>query len=158
MATDEAKKANAQRMMMLSMKVLISEVWDTLGDSSLALVDGMGEAILEMMEKEQGLEIAGEDIPAIGKEIDRILVDEYGLAGEVSLEVAPDQTSGKTKIQGCHNTHFCDQLVASGVKTPFICPVMLVTTALLKDKGIKARISYERWQDGKGCIFNTKLF
>ena len=61
MATDDAKKANAQKMMMLSMKVMISEVWDTLGDSSMALSHGMGDAILEMMEKEQGLEIAAEN-------------------------------------------------------------------------------------------------
>jgi hypothetical protein len=156
MATDEAKKANAQRMMMLSMKVLISEVWDTLGDSSIALADGMGDAVLAMMEKEQGLEIGGEDPAAIGKEIDRILVDEYGLANEVTLE-SDGTTFADTKISGCHNTQFCDQLVASGVKMPFICPVMLVSASLLKQKGIKAHITYERWQAGKGCIFHLKV-
>jgi hypothetical protein len=150
MATDEAKKANAQRMMMLSMKVLISEVYDTLGDSCMALSHGMGDEILKMMEKEQGLEIAAEDPLALGKEIERILVDEYGLAHEITIKT--DMVKTDINVKGCNNTFFCDQLVANGVKIPFICPVMLATSAALRQLGYKGRANIERWQEGKGCI------
>jgi hypothetical protein len=155
MATDEAKKANAQRMMLLTMKVLISEVWDTLGDSSIALSHGMGDAILGMMEKEQGLEIAAEDPMAVGKEIERILVDEYGLAREIIID-PKSQTDTDLKVSGCNNTYFCDQLTASGVKTPFICPAMLATSAALRKLGYSGHVSIERWQEGKGCIVHFK--
>ena len=155
MATDDAKKANAQKMMMLSMKVMISEVWDTLGDSSMALSHGMGDAILEMMEKEQGLEIAAENPMAVGKEIERILVDEYGLAHEITIE-SDGVKDTDLKVKGCNNTYFCDQLTASGVKTPFICPAMLSTSAALRKLGYKGRVSIERWQEGKGCIVHFK--
>jgi hypothetical protein len=155
MATDEAKKANAQRMMLLAMKVLISEVWDTLGDSCMALSHGMGDAILKMMEKEQGLEIAAEDPVAVSKEVERILVDEYGLAKEISLETDGVSDSA-LKVKGCSNTPFCDQLVAGGVKIPFICPAMLATSAGLRKMGYKGSVKIERWQEGSGCIVRFK--
>ncbi len=150
MATDEAKKANAQRMMMLSMKVLLSEVYDTLGDSCMALSHGMGDAVLKMMEKEQGLEIAAEDPLALGKEIERILVDEYGLAQEITIKT--DMVKTDISVKGCNNVLFCDQLIANGVKIPFICPVMLATSAALRQLGYKGRVNIERWHEGKGCI------
>jgi hypothetical protein len=155
MANDEAKKANALRMVRLMLQVLTSEVYDTLGDSSMALAGGMGEAMLAMFEKEQGLEVGGEDPLAIGKEIDRILVDEYGFADEIALvPITPGVAD--IKVKGCTNTSFCDKLVASGVKTPFICPVMLSCNSALVHMGLVDRISIERWQEGKGCIVHFK--
>ena len=107
-------------------------------------------AVLEMMEKEQGLEVAAEDPLALGKEIERILVDEYGLAHEITIET--DMVNTDIKVRSCNNTSFCDQLVASGVKTPFICPVMLATSAALRKIGYQGHAKIERWQEGKGSI------
>ena len=154
MATEEAKKENALRLTSLCLEVLASEVWDTLGDSSMALANGMGDAVLEMIEKEQGLEIAGEDIADIEKEMDRIAAVEYGFAQEISIENTPD--GANEKVKGCTNTYFCDKLIKAGVKTPFICPMMLSGSALLRRLGIKDRIQIERWQDGKGCIIHYR--
>ena len=155
MATDEAKKANALRMTQLMLQILSSEIWDTLGESSMALTGGMGEAMLAMFEKEQGLEVGGEDPLAIGKEINRILADEYGLAEEITL--VPIETGvADIKAKGCHNAYFCDKMIASGVKIPIVCPVMLSCNTALSHMGYKEKINIERWQEGKGCIVHFK--
>jgi hypothetical protein len=155
MATDEAKKMNALRMTSLSLEVLAAEIWDTLGESSMALANGMGDAILEMVEKEQGLEIAGEDPVAVGKEINRILSDEYGYTQEITMVTEPNVGSD-VKAKGCLNTTFCDKLIKSGVKTPFTCPIMLLGSAALRQMGLKYRITIDRWPEGKGCIIHYK--
>jgi hypothetical protein len=155
MATDEAKKENALRMALVMLQVLTSEVYDTLGESSMALANGMGEAMLAMFEKEQGLEVGGEDPIAIGKEVDRILVDEYGFADEIAL--VPIETGvADIKVKACRNTFFCDKMLVSGMKTPFICPAMLTCKTALVHMGFKEQITYERWQEGKGCIFHFR--
>lgn len=154
MATDEAKKANALRMTSLSLEVLAEEVWDTLGESSMALAKGMGDAILEMLEKEQGLELAGEDPVAVGTEINRILVDEYGYAQEISMINLAVGEKVDVKVKGCINTAFTDRLTKAGVKTPFICPMMLLGGALLRRVGMNPHITIERWPEGKGCIIH----
>jgi hypothetical protein len=153
MATDEAKKMNALRMTALSLEVLAAEVWETLGDTSMALSRGMGDAILEMMEKEQALEIAAENPLAVGKEIERILVDEYGLAQEITIKTDGSKDTDLF-VKGCNSTYYCDRMVASGVKIPFTCPAMLATSAVLRKLGYKGRVDIERWQDGKGCIIH----
>lgn len=160
MATDEAKKLNALRMTTLSLQVLAAEVWDTLGDSSMALANGMGDALLEMLEKEQGLEIAGEGPAVIGTEINRILVDEYGYANEISMIVdgTSDNPSGAVvSVKGCINTANTDKLLKAGVKIPFICPMMLIGNALLRRVGMNVRINIERWPEGKGCKIHYKV-
>jgi hypothetical protein len=155
MATDDAKKENALRMAAVMLQVLASEVYDTLGESSMALANGMGEATLAMFEKEQGLEVGGEDPIAIGKEIDRILVDEYGLAEEIVI--VPIETGvADMKIKSCKSTFMCDKMVASGMKVPFTCPAMLTCKTALAKMGFKEQITYDRWQEGKGCIFHYK--
>jgi hypothetical protein len=77
-------------------------------------------------------------------------VDEYGLAHEITINT--DMVKTDINVKGCNNTYFCDQLVANGVKIPFICPVMLATSAALRQLGYKGRVNIERWQEGKGCI------
>jgi hypothetical protein len=153
MATDEAKKINALRMTSLSLEVLAEEVWDTLGESTMALSRGMGDAILAMFEKEQGLEVAAENPEAMGKEIERILVDEYGYAQEITL-VVDAKMNADFKVKGCINTAFTDKLLKAGVKTQFTCPVMLVTGAAMRQLGMKGHVNIERWQEGKGCIIH----
>jgi hypothetical protein len=155
MATDEAKKENTIRRLKLMVQVMTTQIYDILGESSMALAGGMGEAMLAMFEKEQGLELAGEDPVSVAKEVDRILVDEYGIADEISL-VSIETGVADIKCKGCKSTAFCDNIVASGVKIPFICPVMLTCNAALSKIGYKEQFTYERWPDGKGCIFHVK--
>jgi hypothetical protein len=150
MATEEAKKENMLRMTELSLEVLAAEVWDTLGESSMVLGRGMGDAILEMLEKEEGLEIAGEDSLNVGKEIERIFVDEFGFAKEISVDVDKDAVA-TIKVTNCINTKFTDKMLASGVKMNYTCPIMLATGSALRQMGLKGRVNIERWPEGKGC-------
>lgn len=150
MATDEVKKENTLRMTELSLQVLAAEVWDTLGESAFVLGRGMGDAILEMLEKEEGLEVAGENSEDIGKEINRIFVDEFGFAKEISLEVDSNKV-GTIKVNGCINTRFTDKMLASGVTMNYTCPIMLVASAAMRQLGMKGRVKIDRWQEGKGC-------
>jgi hypothetical protein len=150
MATEEAKKENMLRMTELSLEVLGAEVWDTLGETAMVLGRGMGDAILEMLEKEEGLEIAGESSLDVGKEIDRIFVDEFGFAKEISVDVDQDAVA-TIKVNGCINTKFTDKMLASGVKMNFTCPIMLATSAALRQMGMKGRVNIVRWPEGKGC-------
>jgi hypothetical protein len=155
MATDEAKKLNALRMLNLSMEVLASEVWDTFGESSMAMTSGMGDALLEMVEKEQGLEIAGEDPVAIAKELNRILVDEYGYAQSIDMKVNGAE-SAEVTIKGCINTYFTEKLLKTGVKVPFTCPMMLLGTAMLRRLGVKNHVEYAHKTGEKVCVFHYK--
>ena len=150
MATEDEKKLNMLHMTQLSLEVLAAEVWDTLGETSMVLANGMGDAILEMIEKEEGLEIAGENPLDVGKEINRIFVDEFGFAKEISLDVDKDNIA-TMKVTSCSNTKLTDKLLADGVTTAYICPIMLACSAALRNMGIKSHVKIERWQEGKGC-------
>jgi hypothetical protein len=150
MATEEAKKENMLRMTELSLEVLAAEVWDTLGETAMVLSKGMGDSILEMLEKEDGLEIAGENALDVGKEIDRIFVDEFGFAKEITVDVDKDAVA-TIKVSSCINTKFTDKMLASGVKMNYTCPIMLATSSALTQMGLKGRVKIERWPEGKGC-------
>jgi hypothetical protein len=150
LATEEAKKENMLRMTELSLEVLAAEVWDTLGDSAIVLGKGMGDSILEMLEKEEGLEIAGENPLDVSKEIDRIFVDEFGFAKEISVDVDKDAVA-TIKVNNCINTKFTDKMLASGITMNYTCPIMLATSAALRQVGMKGRVKIERWPEGKGC-------
>jgi hypothetical protein len=150
MATDDVKKENLLRMSALSLEVLATEVWDTLGESAIVLSRGMGDAILEMLEKEEGLEIAGESPEDVGKEISRIFVDEFGFAKEISLTVDADRV-GIIKVGGCINTKFTDKMLASGLTMNYVCPVMMAAGAAMRQMGMKGRVKIDRWAEGKGC-------
>lgn len=150
MATDEVKKQNLLRMVGLSLEVLAEEVYDTLGDTAMVLSKGMGDAILEMMEKEEGLEIAGETPLEIGKEIDRILVDEFGFAKEITLDVDANAVA-TINVNGCINTAFTDKMLAKGLKMNYVCPAMLISSAAMRQMGLKGRVKIDRWPEGHGC-------
>ena len=155
MATEEAKKENTLHMAELSLEVLAAEVWDTLGESAMVLGRGMGDAILEMLEKEEGLEIASEDPANVDKEIDRIFVDEFGFAKEISAEVASNGDA-TISVSNCINTKFTDKMLANGVKMNFTCPIMLAVDAYMRRIGRKGRVQISRWPEGKGCKISFK--
>ena len=150
MATEEVKKENLLRMTELSLDVLAQEVYDTLGDSAMVLSKGMGDAILEMMEKEEGLEIAGESPEDVGKEIERIFVDEFGFAKSITIAVDA-QKVGVFSVNNCINKKFTEKMLASGLPMNYTCPVMLAGAAALRQMGLKGRVKIGAWPEGKGC-------
>ncbi len=152
MATEEKKKQNMLRLTQLALAALSSSVWDTLGDSSFALANSIGDQILEMFEKEMGLEIAGESPEAVVHEVERIFVDEFGFAREIAVTMLDGGNKIELKVANCVNYAFSQRLLAAGVQKPYICPVMNASVAALRRMGYKVRSDIQPWQEQTGSI------
>jgi hypothetical protein len=112
----------------------------------------MGDHILEMFEKEMGLEIAGESPEAVIREIQRIFVDEFGFAQEIKTNILDGGNKIELQVKNCVNRAFSDKLIAAGVQKPYICPIMNTTAAALRRMGYKVRSDIVKWQEGGGSI------
>jgi hypothetical protein len=155
MATEEQKKENRLRLTNMALLSLASSTWDTLGDSSFAFSGPMGNQILKVMEKEMGLEIAGETPEEVMIEIGRIFVDEFGFCGDIDVETN-DADGYTVKVKQCVNRRFTDQLLAAGVEKPFICPIMNACQAALRRMGYKMHENVEKWAEEGGSIITFK--
>lgn len=157
MATEDVKKQNYVRMSNLTLTSLAVGVWDTLGETSYALSLTMGDELLHMLEKEMGLEIAGETPEDVIQEIARIFVDELGFASNIEVV-----NSGNDKIQikvaKCIERHLTDKLIEEGVEKPFICPAMNASFAALSRMGLRMHHEVAKWEEHDGCIITmTKI-
>lgn len=156
MASEEQKKQNQLRLSNLALLSLATSTWNTLGESSFAFSGGMGNAILKVMEKEMGLEIAGESPEDVMMEIGRIFVDEFGFAGDIDV-CASGEDQYEVRVKNCINRNFTDRLMDAGVEKPFVCPIMNACQAALRRMDFKAHENVEKWEEGKGSIISFKL-
>ena len=155
MAAEEQKKSNQIRLVNLALLSLAAGTWDTLGESSFAFSGPMGNQVLDVMEKEMGLEIAGEDPQSTMMEISRIFVDEFGFASSIDVEeVGPDHF--QLKVCNCVNRSFTDKLMDAGVEKPFICPILNACSAAMRRMGYKYKGDVTKWVEGKGSIIEFK--
>jgi hypothetical protein len=151
MATDDEKKRNQYRLMSMALTGLSTGVWNTLGDSAFAFSGLMGKQILNVMENEMGLEIAGESPEDVIAEIGRIFVDEFGFAAQITVENDADNHF-ELKVHNCINRKYTDELMAAGVEKPFICPILNASQAALRRMGYKMRENVDKWVEGNGSI------
>ena len=86
MASEQDKIAHRLRLWALTSMGMGIGVWDMVQESSVSLSPTIGAATLTELEKQLGLEIAGEKPEDILTELGRIFVDEYGYASEAKLE------------------------------------------------------------------------
>lgn len=156
MATEEQKKERLLRLCNDIMFGFGKGLYDLFGETALATVETIGEDILEDMEHELGLEIHGEDPETILTEIERLMVDEYGLCKKATL-----------KIEGNEIDLFCEQckfwkataaLKEAGVP-PYTCvPMMMASAALHKRLGRKCRFKEIRQDmDKRICDIDIEL-
>ena len=110
----------------------------------------IGDQILPVLEKEMGLELGGDSLPDIATEVGRLAVDEFGLAEDV--EVSGDNDKITLKVKNCQLRGLTNDLAASGINHPFICPLLCVGDAILDRKGVKATGTVDKWEEGKGSI------
>ncbi|MCA9935200.1 MAG: hypothetical protein KC415_14800 [Anaerolineales bacterium] len=155
MATEEQKKVNQYRLMSMALTGLASGVWNTLGESSFAFSGPMGNEILHIMEKEMGLEVAGEDPQDVMTEIGRIFVDEFGFAGDITVEEVGAEHY-ELRVKNCINRRYTDQLLEAGVEKPFICPILNACQASLRRMGFKMHENVEKWVEGNGSVITFK--
>lgn len=155
MATDDEKKRNMVRLSNLTLLGVSKGVWDFVGETAFALSQNIGNEIVKMMEKEMGLEIAGENPIDVVNEVSRLFVDEFGFAR--NIEVKENDGIISVDVQHCINRKLTDQLLESGVEKPFICPIMNVLVAVFKRLGIWARHDVKKNEAGNGSIITLEL-
>jgi len=136
MATEEQKKARLLKLFNDIVFGFGKGLYDLFGDSAMAAVDTIGEDIIEDMEHEMGLEIHGENPQDILTELERVLVDEYGLAKNITMKISEHEVD--LYCEGCELWHATKDILASGAP-PFHCvPMMIAEAALHKRLGKKA--------------------
>lgn len=137
MAAEEQKKT---RLLKLFNDIVFGYgkgLYDLFGDTAMATVDSIGEDIIEEMEHEMGLEIHGEDPQSILTELERVLVDEYGLLKKASFKIEEHEVD--VICEGCELWHATQDILATGAP-PFHCvPMMIAEAALHKRLGKRAR-------------------
>ena len=153
MATEEQKKENLVRLMGMTIRGLALGIWDMVEESSLALGPSMGEQLLQVMEKEMGLELAGEDRADVLNEVARLFVDEFGFAQHV--DVAPTEGGAAMIVHNCALLKLTGQLSEDGVE-PFLCPYRNVVAAGAKRGNIKMRSSVDFAPELKKCTITFK--
>lgn len=156
MATEEQKK---ERLLRLCNDVFYGfgkGLYDLFGESALATVDTIGEDILEDMEKELGLEIHGEDPEDILTELERLMVDEYGMCNSATLKIEGDEID--LICERCKFWKATKALKEAGVP-PYTCvPMMMASAALHKRLGKKCRLKEIRQDDSKRlCDIDIEL-
>jgi hypothetical protein len=131
-------------------------LYDLFGDTAVATVDTIGEDVLEDMEHDLGLEIAGEDPKDILMEIERLLVDEYGMCKAADLVI--DGGEIDLTCEGCLMWKAARDLQEADVP-PYTCvPMMMASAALHKRLGVKARfVEIEQDFDNRICDVDFEL-
>ncbi len=156
MATMEEKKLRQLRLFNDIFFGFSKGLHDLFGDTAVATADTIGEDILEDMEHELGLEIAGENPKDILLEIERLLVDEYGLVKNADLIIEGQEID--MICEGCLLWKARTDLEEAGVP-PYSCvPMMMASAALHKRLGIKAKfVSIEVQKDKRICDVDFHL-
>jgi hypothetical protein len=156
MATMEEKKLRQLKLFNDIIYGFAKGLYDLFGDTAVATVDTIGEDILEDMEHELGLEIAGEDPKDILTEIERLMVDEYGLCK--SVELVMEDREIDLICEGCLVWRATKALQEEGVP-PYTCvPMMMASAALHKRLGVKARfVGIEQDMDNRICDIDFHL-
>ena len=143
MATDEQKRQRLLKVFNIGMYGMIKGLWDMFGESSFAMAGSIGDRILEMLERDSGLEVHGEDEKAILHEVVRLLVDEVGTmaGGQVSI----DGSKIGLACQKCFLQEATGWLEADGVQ-PFACiPMNIAAAAMRKRLGKRNRLLGRDW-------------
>jgi hypothetical protein len=145
MVTEDQKKARLLKVFNVGMYGMIKGLWDLFGESSFATVHNVGKQMLEMMEQESGLEIAGENPEDILQEITRLLADEIGAisAGEVII----DGDAVALSCQDCFLHETTEWLEKDGIQ-PFACmPMNISAAAMSKRLGVRHRLRGRDWDE-----------
>lgn len=139
MATEEQKKARMIRLFNMIIAGMARGLYDLFGDAAIGVVGPIGEDILEEMEHQLGLEVHGEDPQTILTEIERLLIDEYGLMKDAKIEIHPETHEVDLLIQGSVLWEANIELNEAGLP-PLACVEMMIAEAALRKRlGRKAK-------------------
>ena len=151
MASEEQKKRQMVRVFSLMIGGLAKGIYDLFEDSAYALMKTVGADLLEIMQKEMGLEIDGEEPADVLNELLRIWVDEIGFFEDAKVEETED---GWVVVgSNCKGWNLTQKILATGVKEPFTCPIMNSMNAALSKLGVKTHMHIEPQPDTRGTKF-----
>ena len=151
MATEEQKKRQLVRVFSLMIEGLAKGIYDLFEDSAYALMKTVGTDLLEIMQKEMGLEIAGEEPGDVLNELMRIWVDEIGFFEEGKVEET--ENGWIVTASRCKGWNLTQKILATGVKEPFTCPIMNSMNAALGKMNVKTHMHIEPVPDVRGTMF-----
>jgi hypothetical protein len=158
MATEEQKKLRQLRLFNDIIAGFAHGLYDLFGDTAIATVDAIGEDILEEMEHELGLEIHGENPQDILTEIERLMVDEYGLVKSAKLEMHPETHEIDMICEGCLLWKATKDLGEMGVPPLTCVPMMMASAALHKRLGKKAKfVGITQQDENRVCDIDFHL-
>ena len=136
MATEEQKKESQIRMLKMIVGAMSKALFDLLGETAFAVMGGVGDEYLNVMEKEMGLEIAGETPKDVMMEVGRIFVDEIGYINSFKIEEKDNEID--MLINGCHGYDLSKKLLSQGVNV-LPCPLMNICSSAFKRMGKPVR-------------------
>ncbi len=156
MATEAAKKEHMRQVFNIMVYGLARGLWDLFGEASFATTNSIGDEILEIMQREMGFEIGGEDPETILIEIERLLVDEIGT-----------MKSGKVTIDGNVISMACTECVLREATRdledadvqPFACLPMTIAAATMRKRlGTRHRLLGRKWDPAtETCTIQFEL-
>lgn len=152
---DQAKKKNMLRMMTMMISGMAKTLYDLFGETAYATMGEVGKDILAIMEKEMGLEIAGEDPKVLLMEIGRIFTDEIGFIA--SYKVEEDGNALKLIVDRCQGWPLTQKIMEAGVDTPFTCPIMNVGQAALARIGKPASRTIDPVPETRGSVITFRF-
>lgn len=148
MATEEEKKRSLVRVLELVIEGLAKGIYDMFGDSDYAFMRTVGIDLLEIMEKEMGFEIEGEEPTEVLTELLRIWEDEVGYFDETSVK----EIENGWEIEGhhCIGYNLNEKIMKLGVNEPFTDPVLSTMHAALERLKIETHMHIEDLPKVKG--------
>jgi hypothetical protein len=155
MATEQQKYANRARLWGLTVVGMTMGIWEMVEEASVALSPQIGAQILNMLEKQLGLEVAGEKPEHLLVELGRIFVDEYGYASEAKVE-STDKTLRVTLENAVGTPEFA-MLKERGVEKLFSHPFFCAGLAAFARLGLKARGNVETDVAAKRQVITYEL-
>jgi hypothetical protein len=156
MATDAEKKKRLLRVFNVTVYGLAKGLWDLFGESAFATTNSIGDQVLELLEKDAGLEIHGENPEEILIEIERLLVDEIGTMSDGKVTIEDGIIS-----MACVNCFLQDatrDLEEAGAQ-PFACVPMTISAAAMRKRlGTRHRLLGRDWDpDTQTCTIKFEL-
>ncbi|WP_417915329.1 hypothetical protein [Candidatus Electronema sp. JM] len=136
----DAETRKQMRLMSLMIAGMAKSLHEMFGEAALAVMSETGRSILEILERELGLNIAGKEPAAALVAIGKVFSDDLGFVN--SFAVKEEGNRLIVTVQGCHGWDTTQTVLKmTGLETPFTCPIMNVCQAALIRMGRPARKS-----------------
>ena len=141
--------------MTMMLSGMAKTLYDLFGETAYATMGEVGKDILALMEKEMGLELAGESPTNVIMEVGRIFADEIGYVESFRVEEGDNTLS--LIVDRCQGWNLSQKILKEGIDTPFTCPIMNVGQAALARIGKPASRTITPVPDKRGSIITFRF-